>query len=143
MSFQTCRDISFADCDPAGMAFFPSYMRILVTVTEELFEKAGCPWPVLFRERGIGLPTVKLDLQFKAPGFHGDRLDFNVTVRTIGRSSLDLHHQVSVAGVTVWTATQVLVATDLVQRRAVRWPDDIREGLSRFLEGENAPNPAT
>ena len=40
MTFTTIRQLSFGHCDPAGMAYFPAYLDMLVGVTEELFELA-------------------------------------------------------------------------------------------------------
>ena len=37
MPFETTRPLRFGDCDPSGIAYFPSYMHMLVGVTEDLF----------------------------------------------------------------------------------------------------------
>lgn len=142
MTFSTARTLGFGDCDPAGIAFFPGYMRLLVGVTEEMFERFGAPWPAMIRERRIGVPTVKLDVDFTAPAFHGDRLDFTVAVAALGSRSVDLRHHVAVGDRVVWTARQVLVATSLETHRAVAWPDDIRAGLAAHLETNDARDPA-
>ncbi|RAI45349.1 acyl-CoA thioesterase [Rhodoplanes roseus] len=142
MAFATSRPLGFGDCDPAGIAYFPAYMDMLVAVTEEMFADFGAPWPEMVRDRRIGVPTVKLDVDFSTPAFHGDRLDFTVAVAALGRSSADLRHRVVVGDRTVWTARQVLVATSLDTHRAVAWPDDIRAGLAAHLEKQHAPDPA-
>jgi 4-hydroxybenzoyl-CoA thioesterase len=131
MVFETTRPLRFGDCDPSGIAYFPSYMNILVGVTEDLFADMGWPWPRLARERNITTPTVRLDATFTRPGFEGDRLTFRCTVARIGRSSLDLHHEVSAAE-PLWRAEQRLVATTLDTHRPVAWPDDIRIALERY-----------
>ncbi|BAF89184.1 putative 4-hydroxybenzoyl CoA thioesterase [Azorhizobium caulinodans ORS 571] len=142
MAFETSRLLGFGDCDPAGIAFFPGYMRLLVSVTEEMFAASGTPWPAMIRERRIGVPTVKLDVDFVAPAFHGDELDFRVSIARLGGSSADLRHRVAVGERTVWTARQVLVATSLESHRAIRWPDDVRAGLAAHLETNDARDPA-
>ncbi|MEW6254931.1 MAG: thioesterase family protein [Pseudomonadota bacterium] len=138
MAFTTSRPLGFGDCDPAGIAFFPGYMRLLVSVTEEMFADFGAPWPAMIRERRIGVPTVKLDVDFTAPAFHGDLLDFEVRITALGRASADLRHTVTVGARTVWTARQVLVATSLDTHRALPWPDDMRAGFSAHLETNHA-----
>ncbi|MDC7784704.1 thioesterase family protein [Rhodoplanes sp. TEM] len=142
MAFTISRRLGFGDCDPAGIAFYPAYMRLLVDVTEAMFGDFGAPWPAMVRDRRLGVPTVKLDVDFTAPAFHGETLDFAVGVAALGRSSVDLRHRVAVGDRTVWTARQVLVATSLDTHRAVAWPDDIRAGLAAHLEKTHAPDPA-
>jgi 4-hydroxybenzoyl-CoA thioesterase len=139
LMFKTARTLAFGDCDPSGVAYFPSYLSILTGVVEEFFAGLGCPWPHLMKERRIGMPTVTLDLAFLHPGFHGDRLDFAVEVSRMGQSSLDLKHEVSANGKLLWTALQRLVAISLDTHRAIGWPDDIRTALTcqKYCEPHN------
>lgn len=136
--FTTSRPLRFGDCDPSGIAYFPSYLNILVGVLEEFFETAGIPWPVMVAERRIGTPTLKLDLTFLKPGMHGDRLDFAIRVVRIGNSSMDLEHEISSSGDLLWKASHRIVATSLDTHKAVHWPDDIRAAFLPYLENDNA-----
>lgn len=130
IGFTTRRRLAFGDCDPSGIAYFPSYLDILVGVTEEFFAHLGFPWPDLIGRRRIGTPTVTLNLVFDRPGLHGDLLDFHLNVAALGRSSLDLRHRIEHAGEVLWRADQRLVATSLETHRAVAWPNDVRAALS-------------
>lgn len=138
MSFRTSRPLRFGDCDPSGIAYFPSYLNILVGVLEEFFAEIGAPWKTLNAERRIGTPTVRLDLTFIRPGFHGDQLDFALIVRGVGRSSLDLEHEISAAGQLLWSARHRVVATLLETHTSLAWPDDLRAALETRLETANA-----
>lgn len=138
MTFRTSQRLRFGDCDPSGIAYFPSYLNILVGVLEEFFESLGAPWPQMTTERRMGTPTVRLDLTFVHPGVHGDILDFELSVRSIGRSSLDLDHRVSSAATLLWSAHHRIVATSLDTHRSTAWPDDIRAALETHLEKTNA-----
>ena len=138
MTFRTSRPLRFGDCDPSGIAYFPSYLDILVGVLEEFFGTVGAPWRELNAERRIGTPTVRLDLSFVHPGFHGDTLDFELAVLRVGRSSLDLEHKVSAAGRLLWSARQSVVATSLDTHKSLAWPDDIRAALEDHLETTDA-----
>ncbi len=86
----------------------------------------------------IGLPTVRLDLTFAHPGFHGDRLDFKLAVRRVGRSSLDMEHRVSAAGMLLWSADHRIVATSADTHKSIPWPDALRAALERHLEATDA-----
>jgi len=142
-TFRTRRTLRFGDCDPSGIAYFPAYFNHLVGVVEEFFAAIGAPWPALFAERRIGSPTVALNVNFTAPGKHGDVMDWDLRVIRIGRSSLTMHHRVSRQGSLLWEATQVVVATTLETHRAIAWPDDLRAMLTTHLESDDARDPAT
>jgi 4-hydroxybenzoyl-CoA thioesterase len=138
VTFRTSQPLRFGDCDPSGIAYFPSYLNILIGVLEEFFESVGAPWPEMTTEQRIGVPTVRLDLTFVHPGFHGNMLDFELTVRGVGRSSLDLEHRVSHAGTLLWSASHRVVATSLETHKSAPWPEGIRAALEAHLEKINA-----
>jgi len=134
MAFTTSRPLGFGDCDPSGIAYFPQYLHILVGVEEEFFASFGAPWHELMTAGRIGLPTLKLDLTFVHPGYHGDTLEFEARVLAIGRSSCDLDYAVSAKGTLLWRARERLVCTSLDTQKSIPWPDDIRAGLEQHLE---------
>jgi 4-hydroxybenzoyl-CoA thioesterase len=142
LSFRATRPLRFGDCDPSGIAYFPAYLNILVGVLEDYFASLGFPWKALLEDRRIGIPTLRLDVTFVKPGFQGDELEFAISVRAIGRSSLDLEHEVSAAGKVLWTARQRVVATSLDTHQSLAWPDDIRAALEHHLEKTDAHDPA-
>ena len=141
--FQVIRPLRFGDCDPSGIAFYPSYLRILDGVIEDFFLSLGQRRAEMINDRRMGTPTVTLELAVLKPGFHGDDLKFEIRVRAIGRSSIDLEHTVSANGAILWTARHRMVATSLETHKSMPWPDDFRAALTRHLETEDAYNPAT
>ncbi len=142
MAYQTTRRLNFGDCDPSGIAYFPSYLNILVGVFEEFFEVIGFPWSTLVDVSKLGVPTVTLNLTFKHPGRHGDLMDFSLKVRRIGKTSVDLWHEVRCGGTLLWTAEQRLVLTSLETHTATPWPNDMRAALETYLETHDAHDPA-
>lgn len=138
MAFRTSLPLRFGDCDPSGIAYFPSYLNHLVGVMEAFFGSLGFPWDDMIAKDHIGLPTVRLDLTFTHPGFHGDRLDFELAVRRVGRSSLDMQHRVSAAGTLLWSADHRIVATSTDTHKSIPWPTALRAALERHLETPDA-----
>ncbi|MCP3468962.1 acyl-CoA thioesterase [Bradyrhizobium sp. CCGUVB1N3] len=135
--FSFDRELRFGDCDPSGIAYFPSYLNILNGVVEEFWATIGFPWPELITVRKIGTPTVHLTCDFSRPSKFGDLLTFSLHISKVGRASLHLAHVVSGAGGTRWKARQILAATSLVDHHAVSWPDDVRTALvARLHVGE-------
>jgi 4-hydroxybenzoyl-CoA thioesterase len=143
MVFQIQKPLRFGDCDPSGIAYFPSYLNILVGVLEDFFASLGFPWRRMNETLRMSVPTVRLDLTFRSPGFQGDVLDFALSVRAIGRSSLDLQHTVSREKTVLWTADHRIVATSLDTNTSLAWPEDIRAALRHHLETPHAHDPAT
>lgn len=136
-AFKTTRILRFGDCDPAGIAYFPSYFHFLNGVHEEWWDTIGFSWRALFQKRRIGLPTVQLDTQFRAPGFQGDELTFTLEIAKLGSRSMTLEYRVSRDDVLLWQATQTVVATSLETHQSIPWPDDMIAALRRFQESSD------
>ena len=141
--YTVTRPLRFGDCDPSGIAYYPSYLRIMDSVVEDFFAALGAPRNHMINVMKMGTPTVTLDLAFRKPGFHGDELTFEIRVEALGRSSLDLAHSVWAYGDILWTARQRLVATSLDTHKSCSWPEQFRSALTPHLEMTNAHNPAT
>ena len=135
MHFQTQRTVRFADCDPAGIVFFPQYMVMLNTLVEEWFDDGlGIPYAGLIGERRIGLPTVRLEVDFTAVSRHGDVLTQRVGVAKLGRTSLTLQHEFFGSTELRLRARQVLVCTSLLTHKPQALPDDVRTVLAPYVQ---------
>ncbi len=132
--FEAIRVLRFGDCDPAGIAYYPRYFDLLNGVVEDWWASMGVPWRTLFGERRIGLPTVRFEVEFRAPAFLEDELRFMLSVKRIGGKSVELDHVVQRGATTLWQCAQTLVATSLDTHRSIAWPDDIRAALVTFQE---------
>jgi 4-hydroxybenzoyl-CoA thioesterase len=137
-TFAFDRELRFGDCDPSGIAYFPSYLNILNGVVEEFWAAIGFPWPELITVRKIGTPTVHLTCDFSRPSRFGDGLTFALRIGKVGRASLHLAHVVSGADSMRWRAQQVLAATSLVDHHAIPWPDDVRAALVAHLHADQS-----
>ena len=131
--FITTVELGFADCDPADMGFYPSLVRLINNATEALCAAVGSPWPRMFAVDRVGMPTVKLDVDFRSPALHGDRLVFAIAVTKLGRSSVELDHRVTAEDRAVPTARHVLVTISLETKKSIDMPGDLRAGLERRL----------
>jgi 4-hydroxybenzoyl-CoA thioesterase len=134
--FSFNRELRFGDCDPSGIAYFPSYLNILNGVVEEFWAGIGFPWPGLLAVRKIGTPTVHLTCDFSRPSMFGDLLTFKLRIGRVGRASLHLAHVVLGADGMRWRARQILAATSLVDHHAIPWPDDVRAALVAHLRAD-------
>ena len=140
--FETTRVLHFGDCDPAGIAYYPRYFDLLNGVVEDWWDSMGVPWKTLFLERRIGLPTVRFEVDFRAPAFLGDTLVFSLAVARIRGKTVDLNHSVRRDDAVLWRAKQILVPTSLETHKSIAWPDDLRASLTSFQESSHAHHPA-
>jgi len=135
--FSFDRQLRFGDCDPSGIAYFPSYLNILNGVVEEFWSRIGFPWQDLITGRRIGTPTVHLTCDFSRPSVFGDLLTFKLRIGRVGGASLHLTHAVFGRDVVRWKARQVVAATSLAHHRSMPWPEDILSALVAHLHGDD------
>jgi 4-hydroxybenzoyl-CoA thioesterase len=127
------RLIRFSDCDPAGIVFYPQYFVMLNGLVEDWFnDELGIGYAALIHERRIGLPTVRLEVDFLAVSRLGDHVELSLQVDRLGGRSLTLALDCTGAdGVARMRMRQVLVTTSLVTHRAVDIPSDVRAAISQ------------
>ena len=134
MKFETVRQVRFADCDPAGIVFFPQYLVMLNTLHEQWFDEAlKVPYAQLIGQRRTGLPTVRLEVDFTAISRHGDRLLQTLQLKKLGRSSLSLQVEFLCEAELRVRVHQVLVCTSLQTHRPLALPDDVRAAMQPYL----------
>src|SRR5215472_6168900 len=86
--------VEWGDCDPAGIVFYPQYLKWFDDCTTALFLAAGMPIQHLFKSHGvIGVPLVDVKARFIVPSSFGDELQAESTVLEFRRSSFVLRHQ--------------------------------------------------
>src|SRR6478735_11041019 len=125
-------DISFKHCDPAGIVFYPRYTEMVNDVVEHWFKHGlGCDFATLHGPRGIAIPVVKLQMDFKNPGFLGETLVTELMVAHLGTSSLGLRIALRGPGAGSDLASKVvaeltLVFVDMAGKKPIGIPSDLR-----------------
>jgi len=131
--FVQTRVIRFSDCDPAGMVFFPQYFVMLNAVVEDWFTQAlGVSYAHLLGARRIGLPTVALQSEFRAPCRMGDGVAFHLQLEHMGSRSLALRVDCVQGSMGCVHIRQVLVFTSLAHDGAIEIPPDVRSAIGRW-----------
>lgn len=126
--------VRFAHCDPAGIVFFPRYMEMFNNLVEDWCrEGLQISFAEMHLERGWGMSTAHLEVDFTAPSFLGEELSASLVVRSIGTSSVRIDIALSDAdGNDRVRGRMVLVMVDVRSKRACPLPDDVRARLSVF-----------
>jgi 4-hydroxybenzoyl-CoA thioesterase len=84
------------------------------------------PYPDLVTRRGLGFPTVRVEMEYDAPVRYGDRVEVGIAIERIGRSSAHVRYEGRVEGRVVFHARNVAVCVDMKTFRPVPIPDDLR-----------------
>jgi 4-hydroxybenzoyl-CoA thioesterase len=74
--------IEFGDCDPAGIVFYPNYLRWMDAASLHYFRAMGVPpWQELAAQTGIiGTPIVDVSARFVRSASYGDIIDVESTI---------------------------------------------------------------
>ena len=132
MTYERIIPIEFNHCDPAGIVFYPRYFEMTNSVVENFFdEELHYPFSRMHVEEGYAVPTARIETEFHAPSWLGERLQFELEVTRVGRSSLHLTLVARGGDGPKLTAWSVLVFVNR-DGRPERWPEDVREKLERM-----------
>lgn len=92
--FTVSYPVRFADCDPAGIAFYPRLMEMGNNLVEEWFDRAlDLSFRRMHLDGDIGVPTVHLEVDFRRPAQLGFSLEWTLRVIELGQTSVRLRLQ--------------------------------------------------
>ena len=134
-SFATEVLVRFADCDPAGIVFYPRFLEMFNNLVED-WCSSGLDFSFndIVIKSGWGLPTVHLEADFIAPCRLGEVLTAKLYVRKIGTSSINADILLSGPDETDRVRGKVvLVLMDRQSSRALKFPDALRRRISSFV----------
>ena len=75
-------NVTFGDCDPAGIVFFPNFSRWMDESSLAFFMSCGVPpWRELVKTRGIvGTPLLEINTKFTQAATYGETLTITTHV---------------------------------------------------------------
>jgi len=128
------RPVRFVEVDAAGIVFFTRYHEYCHDALEGLFGELPGGYAALFAQRGLGIPTVHLETDFKSPLRFGDVARFEIAIERIGRTSVTFRHIIrrESDGLVAATVRHVVVMTQISTLTPIPVPADIRELLDRY-----------
>ena len=133
MIYTRIMQVEFNHCDPAGIVFYPRYFEMTNSLVENFFaDVMGHSFGDMMAA-SQGVPTARLDANFKAPSRLGDKLEWALRVVRVGGSSICF-----IATATVGDQLRLSADITLVWVTAgkpTRWPDAMRARFEAF-QGE-------
>ena len=133
------RHIRFSDYDPAGIVFYPQYFVMFNGLVEDwITEGIDIGYRTLIVERRVGLPTRRVEADFRSVSHFGDRVRLSLGVERLGARSMTLNLRCDAAdgGELRMNFRQVIVTTSLLTHRAIDIPSDLRTAVARFAQVE-------
>jgi 4-hydroxybenzoyl-CoA thioesterase len=128
--------VSFGDVDYARILYYPRLFHFCHAVMEAFFDGVGLNYAKLLVERKVGFPTVHTQADYHVPMAYGILLEFDLTVRAIGTTSVSFRYQVRAAGEDALRAeaSSTVVCVDMDRFEKQPLPSDIRRALTEYLE---------
>lgn len=99
--------VSFGDCDPAGIAFYPNIFRWLDKAFHDWLRPRGGHADLCARLDAIGVGLIEAKAQFRRPIVDGDTLMIDLTVKEWGRKTVTLEYEGRVDGVLAFQAQEI------------------------------------
>ena len=114
--------VEFGDCDPAGIVFFPNFLRWIDSSSRHYFVECGVPsWRETEQAHGIiGTPIVDVQARFVATATYGDRLSVETTVAEWRNRSFVMRHVVRRGDTVLVEATEVRIFARRTQKEPPR-----------------------
>ena len=130
MIYTRIMPVEFNHCDPAGIVFYPRYFEMTNSLVENFFADVIGHSYAAMMAAGQGVPTARLEVNFKAPSRLGDKLEWVLRVDRVGGSSVNFVANAMVGDQLRVTANLTLVW--LEAGKPTRWPDALRTKFAGF-----------
>jgi 4-hydroxybenzoyl-CoA thioesterase len=126
-------DVTFGDCDPAGIVFFPNFSRYMDAASLAFFRACGVPaWHDLVKINGIiGTPVLEIQTKFIRPATYGDTIEVHTSIESWANKTFTHRHTIRRGAELLCEGTEVRAfiirdPADPTRLRAVPVPEDIK-----------------
>jgi 4-hydroxybenzoyl-CoA thioesterase len=141
LRFERPHRIRFAECDPAGIVFYPQYFVMFNNLLEAWVDSllpGGFAGYVL--DQRHGLPTVRLEADFKSVSRMGEEVTLSLELVRLGNKSLTLFLSCTgVDGEVRMSVSQILVTTSLDTHSSIPVPEELSSAIRRAAGSPGHP----
>jgi acyl-CoA thioester hydrolase len=126
--------VRYRECDPMGVVYHTHYIDYFEAARTEGLRELGIAYRDV-EERGIIMPVVKLDVQYKRPARYDDLLTIETRFETMPSVRVPIDYTVRRAESddVLVTGHVTLCFMDAERRRPTRIPDDMRRVFERAM----------
>ena len=126
--------VRWADVDLVGIMRYSAFTRLIEFAEQEMLREAGLPFSQVFDAPDVWLPRRALSIEYFAPARIDDLIEISAFVSRMGDTSLTFTFEMRLPGdVQVATATMTVVAVTARTFTKRSLPDEVRDGLARFV----------
>jgi len=123
--------VAFGDCDPAGIVFFPNYLKWMDASSLHFFMECGVPpWRELEKRTGIlGDPLLEIHTRFLATATYGETLLIHTSVQDWSAKVFTQQHVIRRGDTVICEGTEkraFCMRMEGDRIKAVAIPEDIR-----------------
>lgn len=126
------RPVRFADVDAARIVFFARYLEYCHDALEALFAPLPGGYSAMINDRDVGVPSVRIEVDYRAPLRYGDTARIETVVEKVGNTSVVFVHTLrrDADGTECARVRQVVVTAKLSTLTPLAVPDDVRALLA-------------
>ncbi|MGH1355092.1 MAG: acyl-CoA thioesterase [Thalassovita sp.] len=99
--------VTFGDCDPAGIVFYPNSFRWMDACFHDMLARAGGHADICKEIGSVGLGLADASAQFRAPMMDRDPLSIRLLGIDWGRRALTVNYETRVGDRLCFTGTEV------------------------------------
>jgi 4-hydroxybenzoyl-CoA thioesterase len=107
VAHQWSQPVSFGDCDPAGIVFYPNYFAWFDRTFHDWLRKFGGHAAICESLEALGIGLMEVNAKFRAPSRDGDVLDIALSVVAWEGKTLRLAFEGKINGRTVVLGQEV------------------------------------
>ena len=134
--FRAVHPIRFSHCDPGGIVYFPHFFDFINATVEDWSDEAvETPFETRLMERRLGLPVVMSQCEFYRPCRIGDRLEMELAIARLGRSTVDFQISGRVGGEERLRARHLIAMVSLESYRPVPIPEALLAKVAPYVLG--------
>lgn len=124
--FHRAEIVRFQHCDAAGIVFYPRYVEMINSTVEDWCDHLGFSFAEIHGPMHAAIPVISLQVDFQSPSRLGELLDFELTVKRLGRTSVTLRILASHLSEQRFAAELTLVHINKDDYRPREWPDQMK-----------------
>lgn len=125
-------EVRYAETDQMGVVHHANYLVWFELARTRLCLEAGFHYAEI-EKRGLLLLVTGAHLSYRAPARYGDVVTAACWVERIGSRGVTFDYRIERAGELVATGSTEHVWVDAVQRKPVRFPEELQAPFARFL----------
>ncbi len=136
IAFRAVHPIRFSHCDPGGIVYYPHLFDFINATVEDWYDQAiETPFEEHLLRRRMALPVVSTQCEFFKPSYIGDRLEMELAIARLGRSSIEFQITGRGKGQERLQARHVIAMVSLENYRPVPLPEPLRQQVAPYVLG--------